>query len=373
MSPIVQKFPNFQIDRLSLPPRRSIQYSDRVEPATGRFGPQQWVLSRPLCRFNRFDLSRLPAPKRKAALALQLPQWSPFADSGYAIVWQDGYASVWCWDNSRVDAEIQKSNRIVKAQQKLPESLLRAPLQAGLRLLKCLNGAEGQYWQNGQLQVSRWWPQKPDQHAWLAFQRDCGIPAEEQQAQATLQDLPLLQKPWAKISAPGGAGGDVPMAEVGLYTALVFGLGLTTAVLGLQHHQVSSATAKRSAELAAIKSKAGKVFSAREDALNTLIRIKGIDSLEPNPQPLILMEAVAETLPKSGGAYLKEWEMTGSHLKISVFSQDGNVSGASYVQALDKTGLFSNIQIVTDAEPKTTGFSMTVRPVDPASAEEAHK
>jgi hypothetical protein len=326
-----------------------------------------------LCRFNRFDLSRLPAPKRKAALSLQLPQWSPFADSAYAIVWQDGFASVWCWDNSRVDAEIQKLNRGAKSQQKLPESLLRAPLQTGLRLLKCLNGAEGQYWQNGQLIVSRWWPQRPDQYAWLAFQRDCGIPAEEQQAQATLQDLPFLQKPWAKVSAPGGASEDVPMAEVGLYTALVFGLGLTTVVMGLQHHQVSSAIAKRSAELSTIKSKAGKVFSAREEALNSLVRIRGIDSLEPHPPPLVLLEAVAETLPKSGGAYLKEWEMTGSHLKISVFSQDGNVSGASYVQALDKTGLFSNIQIVTDAEPKTTGFSMTVRPVDPIPAEESHK
>ena len=341
--------------------------------AAGRIGPSQWVLSRPLCRFNRFDLSRLPAAKRKAALNLQLPQWSPFSDSGYAIVWQEGFASVWCWDNGRVDAEIQKLGKLSKSQQKLPETLLRPPLQAGLRLLKCLDGAEGQYWQEGQLIASRWWPQRPDEHAWLAFQRECGIAADAQQARVTLQDLPLLTRPWAKVSVPGASGADIPLAELGLYAALVFGLGLTTAVMGLQHHQISSATAKRNAELAAIKSKAGKVFSAREDALNTLIRIKAIASIEPNPQPLVLMEAIANTLPKEGNASLREWDMTGSHLKISIFSQDANVAGANYVQALDKTGLFSNIQIVTDADPKVTGFAMTVRPADPAPAEEPHK
>lgn len=306
-------------------------------------------------------------------MALQLPQWSPFQDSGYAIVWQDGFASVWSWDNSRVDAEIQKQPKLPKSLQKIPETLLRAPLQSGLRLLKCLNGVEGQYWQDGQLLASRWWPQRPDEHGWLAFQRDCGVPADQQETRSTLQDLPLLQKPWAKVTVPGASGEDIPLAETALYAVLVFGLGLTTAVMGLQHHQVSHAIAQRNTELAAIKNKAGTVFAAREAALSTLIRIKAIDAIEPNPQPLVLMEAIAETLPKEKGVYLREWDMTGSRLKISLFSPDSNIAGANYVQAIDKTGLFSNIQIVTDADPKATSFSMVVRPVDAADVEEQHK
>jgi len=370
---MVQKFHNFQLDRLSLPRRRSFHFSGRVELADGRIGTQQWLLSRALCRFNRFDLNRLPAAKRKAALALQLPQWSPYVDSGYAIAWQNGFASVWCWDNNRIDTEIQKHGKTPKSQQKIPETLLRAPLQLGLRLLKCMDGAEGQYWQDAQLVASRWWPQRPDEHAWLSFQRDCGIAPEQQETKSTLQDLPLQLQPWAKIATLAGSTDDMPIAEVALHGVLLFALGLATVWLGLRYYQIEHAIAGRTSELAAIKSKAGPVFVAREIALSTLVRIKSIDAIESYPQPLVLLGAFAETLPKDSGAFVREWDMSGDHLKIAVGSPNANISGATYVQALEKTGLFADIQIITGADPKLTNFSMTIRPIDLAAPEEHSK
>lgn len=331
------------------------------------------MLSRALCRFNRFDLTRLPAAKRHAALALQLPQWSPYAQSGYAITWQDGYASVWCWDNSRIDAEMQKHGKLPKSQQKIPETLLRAPLPSGLRLLKCLDGVEGQYWQDSQLVTSRWWPRRPDEQAWLSFQRDCGIPAEQQEAHSTLQDIPLQVQPWARIGSIVGSAADLQIAEVALYSVLSLALGIATVVLGVQHYQISHGIAQRNNELAEIKGKAGTVFAARESALSKLVRIKSIDSIEPFPPPLVLMEAIAETLPKDSGVFVREWDMNGSRLKIAIRSPEVNISGADYVQALEKTGLFADIQIITDADPKATSFSMTIRPLDPVATQEHAK
>lgn len=331
------------------------------------------MLSRALCRFNRFDLSRLPAGKRKAALALQLPQWSPYPDSSYAIVWQNGCASVWCWDNSRIGAEIQKHGKTPKSQQKTPETLLRAPLQSGLRLLKCLDGVEGQYWQDAQLVASRWWPQRPDQHAWLSFQRDCGVVPEQQEPTGTLQDLPLLPQPWGKIGTLGGSTDDMPVAEIALYVVLLLALGISTVWLGLQHYQIKHAIAERENDLATIKSKAATIFAARETALSMLARLKDIDAIEPNPPPLVLMAALAETLPKDSGAYVREWDMTDNRLKIGVSSPDATIAGANYVQALEKTGRFANIQIITDADPKSTGFSMTILPNDPVGQEVRRK
>jgi hypothetical protein len=326
-----------------------------------------------LCRFNRFDLTRLPAAKRKSALALQLPQWSPYSESGYAITWQDGVASVWCWDNARIDAEIQKHGKLPKSQQKIPETLLRMPLQAGLRLLKCLDGVEGQYWQDAQLISSRWWPSRPDERAWLSFQRDCGIPAEQQEAHSTLQDIPLQVQPWTKIGSTAGSAADMQVAEVALYGALSLILGVATVVLSVQHYQIGRGISQRTSELAEIKNKAGTVFAARETALSALVRIKSIDSIEPFPQPLVLMEAIAETLPKDSGAFVREWDMNGSRLKIAIRSPETSIAGADYVQALEKTGRFSDIQIITDADPKATGFSMTIRPLDPAVTPERTK
>ena len=331
------------------------------------------MLSRGLCRYNRFDLNRLPASKRKAALALQLPQWSPYPDGNYAIIWQNGCAGVWCWDSGRIDAEIQKHGRTSKSQQKIPETLLRAPAQTGLRLQKCLDGVEGQYWQDTQLVASRWWPQRPDQHAWLAFQRDCGITPEEQENASNLQDMPLLAKPWAKITTLAGSTDDMPVAEISLYGTLLLALGLVTVFLGLQHHQINRAIAERGSELAAIKSKAASVFAARETALSALARVKSIDVIEPYPQPLVLMEAVAEMLPKEGGVYVREWDMTENRLKISVSSPDANIAGANYVQAIEKTGRFADIQIITDVDPKLTSFSMRILPADPETQEKQSK
>lgn len=330
-------------------------------------------MSRALCRFNRFDLSRLPAAKRKAALALQLPQWSPYADSGYAIAWQNGFASVWCWDNSRIDSEIQKHGKTPKSQQKIPETLLRAPLPAGLRLLKCMDGTEGQYWQDAQLIASRWWPQRPDEHAWLSFQRDCGIAPEQQETTSSLQDLPLQLQPWAKIATLAGSTDDMPIAEVALHGVLLLALGLATVWLGLRHYQIERAIAGRTSELAAIKNKAGSVFAAREAALSTLVRIKSINAIEPYPQPLVLMGALAETLPKDSGTFVREWDLTANRLKVAISSPNANISGANYVQALEKTGLFADIQIITGADPKLTNFSMTILPIDPVPPEEHPK
>jgi hypothetical protein len=344
-----------------------------VELATGRIGASQWVLSRTLCRFNRFDLTRLPAAKRKAALALQLPQWSPYSDSAYAIAWQNGFASVWCWDSARIDAEIQKHGKTPKSQQKIPETLLRAPLSAGLRLIKCLDGVEGQYWQDAQLIASRWWPQRPDEQAWLSFQRDCGIASEQQETTSVLQALPLQLRPWIKIATASGATDDLPLAEVALYGVLTLVLGVATVVLGMQYYQIERAIAQRNSDLVAIKGKAGPVFAARESALSALTRLKSIDAIEPYPQPLVLMAALAETLPKDSGAFVREWDMTGNRLKVAIKSPDANIAGADYVQALEKTGRFGDIQIITDADPKTTGFSMTIRPLDPAVFHERAK
>jgi len=323
------------------------------------------VLTRALCRYNRFDLSRLPAAKRRAALALQLPQWSPFSDSNYAIVWHEGVASVWCWDNGRVNAEILKHAKTAKSHQIIPETLLRSPLQGGMRLVKCMDGVEGQYWLDSQLIASRWWPERPDESAWLSFQRDCGVPPEQQISATALQELPLQRYSWAKFSNLIGSQDEIPLVEVMAYSALVLALGLPTLYLNVEHYQIKRAISSRADELASIKRQASAVFTAREAALEIATRVKSIESIERFPQSLVLMAAVANALPKDSGAFVREWEMTDDRLKILVSSPNSNIIGATYVQALEKAGRFNGIQIITNADPKLMTFSMTILPVAP--------
>lgn len=294
---------------------------------------------------------------------MQLSQWSPYTGSDYVIVWQKGFASVWCWDKSRIDAEIQQHRRNPKAEQKIPETLLRAPYQDGLRLAKCLEGAEGQYWQDAQLVTSRWWPQPPSPGDWLLFQRDSGIPAERQESQVVLQELPLQAQPWARISNLAGSSNELPFAEFACYAALFLLLGLPTVYLGLQHLQITSAAAHGSAELANLKKTAAPLFEAREAALNSLTRLKAIYALDRYPEPLVLMDLVAQALPKDD-AFVSDWEMTDNLLKITVNSPNGNIVGTTYVEALEKGELLSEVKVITNANPKLMTFAMTVLPLD---------
>jgi hypothetical protein len=121
--------------------------------------------------FGRFDLSKLPASKRAQALRLQLPGWSPFVDADHAAIWSaDGHASVWCWDRASLAVGLSAFGAGVKPSRFVPEPALRAPPVAnGLRLIECLDGYEAQHWQDTQLLASRWWPQRPEAGAQLAF------------------------------------------------------------------------------------------------------------------------------------------------------------------------------------------------------------
>ena len=57
-----------------------------------------WIVGRALCMYRCEDLSGVPRGKRRAALDLKLPVWSPFERTGYHSVWSGGAAMVWFWD-----------------------------------------------------------------------------------------------------------------------------------------------------------------------------------------------------------------------------------------------------------------------------------
>ena len=63
-----------------------------------------WIVGRGLCMYRSEDFGNVPRNKRRAALNLKLPLWSPFASTGHHCVWEDGRAMVWFWDADAVPA-----------------------------------------------------------------------------------------------------------------------------------------------------------------------------------------------------------------------------------------------------------------------------
>ncbi len=318
------------------------------------------VVSRALCRFQRFDLGRLPANKRRSALKLQLLQWSPFASSGHAVVWQDGMASVWCWDRAAVDGRVAESGRKERFSV-IPETLLRTPSQEGLRLIECLDGVEAQYWNQAQLLHSRWWPQAPAPSELLAFQRDCSLALHEQQPQMPLQEIALAARAWAPFSGVDAAPGEMALPEMALYASLALALGLPAIALSIGQLRVAGAVKERQQQIAQLRSASRAVLEARDVALTAQSRLNTIQGLQQFTDPLGLMVGVTRALPVQG-AYLKEWDVADGRLKILVVSPTAEVSGAAYVSALEHSGLFTRVKIVTQVDPRQIGFSMDIVP-----------
>ncbi|MFZ1642867.1 MAG: hypothetical protein WAV07_15820, partial [Candidatus Contendobacter sp.] len=174
-------------------PRRLLQRPNDLDEAGGGYGGCEWVLARGLCRFRCFELGAVPARDRASALHVQIRQWNPFPVAGDYIVWRGEQALVWLWDGERQRQAMTEAG--IRGARVLPETVLHPPPGAdGPRLVRCLDGVEGQYWREGRLLASHWWPEAPTAAAWQHFQRgNGGIVQTEPPAAETVS---LLARPW---------------------------------------------------------------------------------------------------------------------------------------------------------------------------------
>jgi hypothetical protein len=362
MHPILRGFPR---GLLHLPPRRTLWRIDGLQAPTGRWGEPELIVSRGLCRFGRFDLSRLPAAKRASALSLQLPGWSPFAESDGVVAWtEDGHASVWCWDRAALVAAwgALEQGQDGKLPRRIPETCLYGATGDGLRLLSGIEGFEAQHWVAGELLASRWWPALPDAAAQLAFQRDCGLPADAQRAQLPIETPAMAVRPWAPLSVLGADSGRLAASELLGYALLTVVLGLPALSLAVDQWRLYQARSSAEAELANETARSQDVSAARNEALTAAEQARALVELQPYPGPLVHMLAIARALPDSGGSILREWEQTDGKLRLLVVSSATDIVGADHVRALEQTGLFSDVKILTQADPRQMAFSMSLKP-----------
>ena len=136
-------------------------------PISGWFG-REFVLSRELCSFHARPIGAGKVNRAYLnSLLLEARTGSAIADPGVFISLQAGWAQIWTWDKERLSAGDPLNQR-----QIVPETAYHAPAD-GFALRQCLDGFEGQFWNNGALSASQWWPSLPDSDAWVRFRRSC--------------------------------------------------------------------------------------------------------------------------------------------------------------------------------------------------------
>lgn len=318
------------------------------------------MLSRPLCRFLRFDLKHIPKAQRPQALRLQIRQWSPYASPGQYIVWGQDDALAWIWDADRLEADLAAQKLKPKTTRVIPESLLHPPLHSGLRLAACLDGVEGQLWQEQRLVHSRWWPKPPSATEWLNFQRDAGIAPSQDDGALAPQTLPWLKQPWAKTADLGRSEGQALLHETWLVGAAILLLAGLTTWHGIQLIKTRQATGQLKTQLAEAGQNARPLLEARRQALDALARIGALQANNPYPPQLALLAEVAKQLPKDG-AYLKEWDYQNGRLKMTAASSN-KLSSSFLVKKLQDAGWFRDVQAAPANDPTTLTLTMNTLP-----------
>ena len=321
------------------------------------------MVSRGRCRFGRFDLSRVPAAKRGAALALQLGEWSPFSEFDHAVAWTPGgRAMVWCWDLAALRAAWSSASAL-RMPPTVPESALRPPppVDGGARLVMTIDGCEAQAWREGEILTSRWWPTLPLDEDARIFVRDAGLDPGEVGHWLTPSDAPLAQRPWIPLTRAGRSGQSGGLVESAVYAALVTSVAVPATVLGVDHSRVRQAQAQVAEELQRESERSKAVLDARNAALVSVEQARALIELQPYPPPLMHMAAVATELPAAATTSLREWQLSDGKLRLLFEATAGDISGADHVRALERTALFDDVKIVTQADPRQMAFQLTLR------------
>lgn len=344
---------------LRLSPRFFYQFLDRVQQPEAGFGRATWVLARALCQFKRLDLGQVPRSARAQALLLQIPQFSPFPSTGHYAAWQDGSALVWYWDKDKLLRSMAEAGLVPQRVRVWPESVLYAPATSGLRLVRNLNGVEGQWWQDGRLLQCRWWNAPPDAREWLNFQRDLGLAIEAREFEVpqiqvlALQSIPTLR--YAASSGLAAGWSDERLA----YALGILVLFMPTAWIGAGMLKTKIALQAVHATASTVAAKAQPLLDARNQALQIAARNQTLAQLDTYLDQLDLMARVASALPK-GGAYLKEWDFRDGKLKVVLVTQGNTLSSSALVSALQLAGGFDNVQIAPGNDPKVTVINMNI-------------
>lgn len=319
------------------------------------------MLARPLYRYARFELKAVPKAQRQQALGLQIRQWAPFGNPRWYLVWDGDTAQVWAWDADLVDA-VMRAQPIKPANAHvIPETLLHTRRQQDACLVACLEGCEGQVWRDGALLASRWWPQLPEISEWRNFQRGIGGSADTAAGSVPpLLPAGLQDQPWAKSAATRLSSTTAGGAERWATTATTLCLAAATFWYGAQLLKLQDAIAAQTVELENLNQQSSAILEARSQALETLDRIRQLQSLDSSPSHLGLLAKVAGALPNDG-AYLREWDFQSGKLKLQIVSPN-KLAGSEIIKQFQAAGIFDNVLATPGNEPTNMLLSMDLKP-----------
>jgi len=326
-------------------PRRLLQTQAKLSVPDQKALRSVWLVARSLCLYRCWDMHDVPVPERENAIQLAIQQWSPFKQTGHFIAWVNSFAQVWCWDEGlrqscANDADIQ-------CRTILPETIYTSSAEdTGFCLRATAEGNEGQYWEEGVLRASHWWPEQPLEDQWTWFQRSVGKVPET--SIPLLENHELNEAPWkqARLWRQWVSHGYEPLL-VKLFAALLI-IGFTWQLTTLW--KLNDYNKVLQNEISQLSKGVGALLDARNAAIIDHERLQSIQQLAKNPKQLLLMKNIIKAMPDQETTKLVSWNSTGSRLQIVL--QGDALNASNIIKAYESLPAFS--EVVTEVQSRPT-------------------
>ena len=318
---------------------------------------RHWIVGRGLCMYRCEDFTNVPKGRRPAALALQVPVWSPFERTSFHAVWAGSTAMVWYWDSDVVAVQPEELFENPGPQSAAgvptrPETIFLPRKSNGVHLQACRDGFELQHWQDGVLKDAFWLRSRPDEARVEWFCRRRGVEAR-------------LEGHWAADAiAPEPWSGSVGLREWVLENErLVAASVLTVLVLVMVWQEVRIGkmgylAVAFAAELAQKEQQLGPALGARNELVRLRSRNEALARILNQPSQALVVGLADKAVPGDSARFY-HWRYQQGELRLTV--EDPNLDPIAYVQALEAVPLFDQVQVGQSGRYNRVEITLRVR------------
>ncbi|WP_440958853.1 hypothetical protein ACFELO_01725 [Oceanicaulis sp. LC35] len=299
---------------------------------------ERLVISRALCHFE--TMPHLPGGgqslKRYEAARLSAKARTPIANPGFHFDWGDERIGIWSWPSDLTEGLADFEGEI------LPETVLHPPLPSGARLVKAIDGFEGQVWRDSELVASRWWPREPGLSDWTGFLR----------ATRMAELTGVVPEPVTPILTARPANAQPYIAWIDRLkrinardiTALALVLLAVPALyLAGEWVQLSRTEASLSSELEALSLETAEISAARQDAQRASNELATYASALNRRHPAAMLASVSEELARFS-IRLDAFDQTEDRLVLTLHASD-DFAPEALVLAMESNPLMNSVSL----------------------------
>ncbi len=302
------------------------------------------------------EFGHVPRAKRRPALELKLPVWSPFDTTGSHCVWAGSTAMVWFWDAEAVHGQTPAGTADRKNPERvLPETVFFPRKPDGVHLQACHEGFELQYWRADILRDAFWFAQRPDENQTEWFLARLG-------RSVSAADLDVPHVPPSAFDSEPWTGWMSPRAwletnERAVVAACVLALAMAALWQEGRFRKLRHLTRTAEGAFSRIQAEVAPLVRARNELVRLRTRNRALSDLLATPSQAYVMNEVDRTLP-SPSATFHEWRYRRGELSILV--EDAAPDPIAYVRALEAHPLFHHVKAEPDRKADRLKISMEV-------------